>query len=92
MNDVLEILKREKINTFSKFFEKNKRTGELELGSMYICTRGGSEVDIKSISAFCDKYEIKETFNARKNSYGWVVKSFDYEIIEKDTGKVVFSQ
>lgn len=93
MNDaILETLKSEGINTFSKFYAKNKLTGELEMDSIYICTRGGSEVEIDKISNFNDKYEIKETFNARKNSYGYVYKSHDYEIVEKSTGKVIFNQ
>lgn len=90
--DVLERIKDEGINTLCTFRETNKTTGEQKVYGYYICTMTADEIDIGRHDPFINRYEIQEIFNVRKNEYGYVYKSYDYKIIEKSSGNVVFSQ
>ncbi len=85
MHTAIEILKKEGINiyTVQKGSKEEPRHG-------YVCTMRGSEVVLDE-NFFYD-YTLKEEFCVKKNEGGYVHKSYNYSIIEKISGKEIFSQ
>lgn len=81
----IEQIKQERINTLSLF--RNKE-GQVKEG--YICTMHGEEIELDK--HFFSQYEIQEIWNVKRNEYGYVQSSYDYKIIEKNTGKTIFEQ
>lgn len=93
MNNVLQRIKDEKINTFSSFY-RELPDGSYETYGYYICTMTSDEIDISMSDNrhFMENYEIIQTSNIIKNTSGYVIKSFDYKVIEKKTGNIVYEQ
>ena len=85
MQSAIDILKNEGINVYSII-----KGSKEEPSSGYVITLKGSDVQLDE-NFFFD-YTFKEEFKPRKNSNGYMQKAYDYSIIEKVTGKEVFSQ
>jgi hypothetical protein len=81
---LLNTIKKEGINTLDIFSEGD------DIYGAYICTLKSNEVEMGK--HFVNQYEFKKIWNVTRTPTGYVENAWEYQIIDKYSGNIVFEQ